>query len=326
MTPLQRINVLFPLWAILLAVAAFLVPEFFTASMVFGKAPDAWVIGLPQMILPLLAIIMFCMGLTLTPADFARVLREPHKILFGIFLQFLMMPFTAWAIAQAMGLPPDLAVGVVVVGSVAGGTASNVITYLAGGRVALSITMTLVSTLLSVVMTPLLTEFYAGRTLDVPVRAMMLSIAQIVVMPVISGVVCNRLLRDKLHGKERWLALLSMLCIVLVIATIVAQNSAYLLTSGALVTLAVVIHNLTGLAVGYFGARLLGFDERDARTVAIEVGMQNSGLAAVLAAKYFGASAALPGAIFSIWHNISGSLLAGYWARRDAAVGCLSRG
>lgn len=306
---LSTINALFPLWAILLAACACLAPGFFTAPIVLES-------GLPQLITPLLMVIMFCMGLTLTPADFARVARQPQKVLLGVALQFLVMPIAAWLIALALRLPPQLAVGMIVVGAAAGGTASNVITYLAGGRVALSITMTLMSTLVSVVATPLLTEFYAGQTLDVPVQAMMQSIARIVVGPVFFGVLFNGLLRKKLQGKDDWLALVAMACIIVVIATIVALNRDQLFVSGPLIALAVILHNLTGLACGYAGARALGCDLRDARTIAIEVGMQNSGLAAVLAAKYFGPAAALPGAIFSIWHNISGSLLAGYWARR----------
>lgn len=306
---LSTINALFPLWAILLAAIACLAPGFFTSPIILGS-------GLPQLITPLLMAIMFCMGLTLAPADFARVAREPHKVLLGVALQFLLMPLAAWLIALALQLPPQLMVGMIVVGAAAGGTASNVITYLAGGRVALSITMTLVSTLVSVVATPLLTGFYAGQTLDVPVRAMMQSIAQIVVGPVFFGVLFNALLGKRLQGKDDWLALVAMACIIVVIATIVALNRDQLFVSGPLVALAVILHNLTGLACGYGGARALGCDSRDARTIAIEVGMQNSGLAAVLAAKYFGPAAALPGAIFSIWHNISGSLLAGYWARR----------
>ena len=308
---LARFNALFPLGPRLLAAIACLVPEPFTAPLI-----DRWQLGLPQLVASLLMVIMFCMGLTLTPADFARVAREPHKVLLGVGLQFGLMPLAAWAVARLLALPADSATGLVVVGAAAGGTASNVITWLAGGRVALSITMTLTSTLVSVVATPLLTELYAGRALAVPVAAMMLSIAQIVVAPVLLGIVLNRFARERLAGREAWLATISMACIIAVIATIVAQNRAQLFTTGPLVALAVILHNLAGLVAGYGGARLLGCDRRDARTLAIEVGMQNSGLAAVLAAKYFGPAAALPGAIFSVWHNISGALLAGYWARR----------
>lgn len=307
-----RATALFPLWAVLFSAIACLVPEWFTGTVELGGLA----LGLPQLISPLLMAIMFCMGLTLTPADFVRVVREPHKVLLGVALQFGLMPLVAWLTALALQLPAEIAVGMVVVGATAGGTASNVITWLAGGRVALSIGMTLVSTLLSVVATPLLTELYAGRTLPVPVGSMMQSIVQIVLGPVILGLVVKRLWGRYLVGRERWLALISMVCIITVIATVVALNRPLLFTTGPLVAVAVVLHNLMGLASGYWGARLLGNNEADARTIAIEVGMQNSGLAAVLATQYFGAAAALPGAIFSIWHNISGSMLAGYWARR----------
>src|SRR5690606_9293048 len=254
---LARVNALFPLWAILLAALACLAPEPFTAPLI-----PRWQLGLPQLVAPLLMVIMFCMGLTLTPADFARVAREPHKVLLGVGLQFGLMPLAAWAVARLLALPADLATGLMVVGAAAGGTASNVITWLAGGRVALSITMTLTSTLVSVVATPLLTELYAGRALDVPVAAMLQSIARI-------GVVLNRLAQDRLAGREAWLATISMACIIAVIATIVAQNRAQLFTTGPLVALAVMLHNLAGLAAGYGGARLLGCDRRDARTIAI---------------------------------------------------------
>ncbi len=316
---LPRITALFPLWALLASALACLAPGWFTANIQVA----GFDMGMPQLISPLLMAIMFTMGLTLTPQDFLQVTREPHKVLLGVALQFGLMPLVAWLVAVMLGLSPEAMAGLVVVGAAAGGTASNVITWLAGGRVALSIAMTLVSTLVSVLATPLLTELYVGRALEVPVSSMMLSIVQIVLVPVLLGLLANRLWARQLAGREPWLALIAMVCIILVIATIVALNQSQLFTIGPLVALAVMLHNLTGLAAGYWGARLLGCDRRDARTIAIEVGMQNSGLAAVLAARYFGPAAGLPGAIFSIWHNISGSLLAGYWARRrvDAPSG-----
>lgn len=312
----SRLITLFPVWAALFAGLACLVPHWFTATLQLGETAFA----LPQLISPLLATIMFCMGLTLTPNDFLQVAREPHKVLLGLALQFLLMPLIAWGVGRLLGLSTEAAVGLLVVGASAGGTASNVMTWLAGGRVALSIAMTLTSTLLAVVATPLLVELYVGRSLEVPVAAMMSSIAEIVVAPVVLGIVVNRFCGRWLAGRDNSLALLSMVCIVAVIAIIVAMNRPHLFTSGPLVAVAVVLHNLAGLAAGYGGARLLGCDIRDARTIAIEVGMQNSGLAGVLAAKYFGAAAALPGAIFSIGQNISGSLLAGYWSRRRDGV------
>ncbi len=316
-TPGARATALFPLWALFFSAIACLVPEWFTGSVELS----GFALGLPQLISPLLMAIMFCMGLTLTPADFARVVREPQKVLLGVGLQFGLMPLAAWLVATVLQLPAQITVGMVVVGATAGGTASNVITWLAGGRVALSIGMTLVSTLLSVIATPLLTELYVGKTMPVPVASMMMSIVQIVLTPVILGIGIKRFWGHHLAGREQWLALVAMSCIIVVIATVVALNRSQLATMGPLVAVAVILHNLTGLACGYGAARLLGSDEADARTIAIEVGMQNSGLAAVLATRYFGAAAALPGAIFSIWHNISGSVLAGYWARRPPEHG-----
>ncbi len=308
----SRVIALFPLWAVLFAGLACALPHWFTATLHLGEIS----LALPRLISPLLATIMFCMGLTLTPADFLQVAREPQKVLLGVALQFLLMPMVAWSVALLLDLSAESAIGLIVVGASAGGTASNVIAWLAGGRVALSIAMTATSTLCAVAATPLLTELYAGRSMDVPVASMMQSIAQIVVAPVLIGVIINHFWRHRLVGKESALAVVSMVCIVAVITIIVALNRPQLFTSGPMVAVAVMLHNLAGLTAGYWGARLLGCDLRDARTIAIEVGMQNSGLAGVLATKYFGAAAALPGAIFSIWQNISGPLLAGYWARR----------
>lgn len=330
---LHRLNRLFPLWAILASVLASWHPEPLTATWAMEGEPPVWLegffgvaaatengqllwrIGMPQMISPLLMLIMLCMGLTLTPADFARVVREPGKIMLGIALQFGSMPLLAWLVSRLLGLAPEQMVGMVLVGAAAGGTASNVIAWMAGGRVALSVTMTLVSTLAAIVMTPLLTELYTGRELEVPVLPMMATIARIVVAPVVLGVLVNRWLHRYLARWEQGLAFVSMLCIVTVIAVIFALNRELLFSVGPVLALAVVLHNLAGLASGYWGARLLGCDEASARTIAIEVGMQNSGLAAVLATQHFSAVAALPAALFSTWHNISGSLLAGYWGR-----------
>ncbi|GAB3671270.1 bile acid:sodium symporter family protein [Salinisphaera aquimarina] len=299
-----RIALLFPLWAGALALLAYFVPGLFAP---FSGA-----------IVPLLVLIMFGMGLTLRPADFARAVSRWRVVLLGLSLQFGLMPLAAWVIAQALQLDAPIALGLILVGSVAGGTASNVICFLAGGDVALSITLTSVSTLASVIATPLLTWFYAGTHIPVPVVAMLFSIAKIVIVPVVAGMLINRLIGARWPDRDGWCALVSAAAVGLVIAIVVALNATSIATLGAIVLLAVVLHNAIGLSVGYGVTRLVTGDPIAARTVAIEVGMQNSGLAVALAQQYFSATAALPGAVFSVWHNLSGAALAGVFARLDA--------
>lgn len=261
---------------------------------------------------------MFGMGLTLTPASFGEVLRRPGVVGLGVFLQFAVMPLAAWLIGHGLGLSPALLAGLVLVGACPGGTASNVICYLARGDVALSITLTTVSTLLAVLFTPALTWLYVGQTVPVPVAAMLWSIVKIVLLPVAGGVVINRAARNRLERIQHVFPLVSVAAIVFIIAVIVALNRDSLGSVGVTVATAVVLHNLAGLGAGYGLARLLVCDRRTARTLAIEVGMQNSGLGVALAIKYFSAAAAVPGALFSVWHNLSGSVLAAWWSRRNA--------
>lgn len=298
----ETLNRLFPLWAIAAATLAAFVPETFAA--------------LDGLIQPLLALIMFAMGLTLSRHDFAAVARTPRAILIGVSLQFALMPAAAFAISHLLGLSTVLTVGMMLVGATAGGTASNVVTWLAGGNVALSVSMTLVSTLLSIVMTPLLVWAWLGTSIEIPVSGMLWSIARLVILPIALGSLCHHCLAATIRRVEPALASVAMTAIVLIIAIVVALNADRLASLGPMVALAVVLHNGCGLAGGFWIARLCGLDERDSRAVAIEVGMQNSGLAASLATTFFPAAAALPGALFSVWHNISGALLAAWWKRR----------
>jgi BASS family bile acid:Na+ symporter len=300
---ITRLTQLFPVWAVVLSVIAYQQPQLFTP--------------LREAIVPLLGIVMFGMGLTLTPTSFAEVLSRPRLVAIGVGLQFGAMPLAAWLIGHALGLPPALLTGLVLVGACPGGTASNVICYLARGDVALSITLTTVSTLVAVLLTPALTWLYVGQTVPVPVVAMLWSICKIVLLPVAGGVLINRVAHDRLGPARQVFPLVSVMAIVLIIAAIVALNVDNLARIGLAVTAAVMLHNLAGLALGYGISRLLGCDRRAARTVAIEVGMQNSGLGVALAVKYFSAMAAMPGALFSVWHNLSGSLLASWWARGE---------
>jgi len=287
----------FPLYALVMAGAGYGLPAVF--------APGAF------LIVPFLILIMFGMGLTLKAADFKRAVSRWPVVILGLVLQYGLMPLAALVIAHGLGLSRELTLGLVLVGSVAGGTASNVITFVAGGDVALSITLTSISTLVAVAATPLLTWAYVGTQISVPVVSMLISIAKIVIAPVAAGMLINRWIGPRWPERDGWCALGSAAAIGAVIAVIVALNAADIATLGAVVLVAVVLHNTIGLVAGYTLAWLATRDSIIARTLAIEVGMQNSGLAVALAQQYFGPVAALPGAIFSVWHNVSGAALAG---------------
>lgn len=298
---IHRITSMFPLWAILLSATAFIWPDLY--------------VGMKPAIVPLLGVVMFGMGMTLTWHNFTEVLRRPKVIGVGLVLQFLIMPLAAWSISILLDLPVELMVGMVLVGACPGGTASNVICYLARGDVALSITLTTCATLLAIFTTPALTWLYVGQQVPVPVLDMLWSVAKIVLLPVSLGVLVNSLARDSLKPIKSLFPFISVVAIVVIIAIVVALNQTRLAEIGIFVAIAVVIHNILGLVGGYWITRLIGWDKKICRTIAIEVGMQNSGLGVALAVKYFSAVAAVPGALFSIWHNLSGSMLASYWSR-----------
>lgn len=302
---MKKILQLFPLWAIAAAMIAYLYPAF--------------LIPFKSTIIPLLMFIMLTMGLTLTAKDFLRVLDNKKAIIVAVCLQFTVMPSVAYFIATTMSLETDLLIGMILVGTVAGGTASNVLCYLAKGDVALSISMTATSTLLGVLLTPLLTTVMIGQVVDIQFSDMLMSLLKIVLVPVAVGVAFNTLFAKSLArsviNTTPILPLLSMLSIIFIIAVIVSLNQPKLENIGLVVLVAVILHNITGLLLGYFIPKRLGFEEKVCRTMAFEVGMQNSGLAVALAMKFFTPAAAVAGTLFSIWHNISGSILAGIWRR-----------
>jgi BASS family bile acid:Na+ symporter len=299
---IQRMVDLFPVWAILLAVVAYTFPAPFAAAS--------------PAITPLLGLVMLGMGLTLTGKSFRLVLKRPRVVGAGAAMQFVLMPLLAWLIARLLKLPPELAAGLVLVGSCPGGTASNVITFLARGDVALSITLTAISTLLSVMATPLLSWLYLGRIVDVPVLQMLASIVWVVLVPVTAGALVNTRFGSRLSLVRQIFPLVSVLAIVVIIAIIVGLTAPRLEVAAGMVLAAVALHNAGGLAAGYGLSRALRFSPAECRTLAIEVGMQNSGLGVALAHQYFTTLATLPGAVFSIWHNLSGCMLAAAWARR----------
>ena len=266
----------------------------------------------------LLGIVMFGMGMTIEFKDFCHLVRHPWDVGIGVFAQFTIMPLVAYLLTQAFSLPPDLAVGVILVGTCPGGTASNVITYLAKGDVALSVTMTMATTLLAPFVTPFLTLLLAGEEIAVNAPAMMLSIAEMVLLPVLLGAALNHFFRRRVAYALTVLPLISALLVALLVGVVVSMSAPHLAEVGTLVALAVVLHNGFGLALGYALAGLLELSAPKRRAIGIEVGMQNSGMAASLALLYFNPAAAIPAALFSVWHNISGSLAANWFTRHDA--------
>ncbi|MBP5539017.1 MAG: bile acid:sodium symporter family protein [Bacteroidales bacterium] len=271
----------------------------------------------PAYINPLLGVIMFCMGMTLKTDDFRVVFRRPKDVLIGCLAQFTVMPLLAFALTKIFSLDAALAIGVILVGCCPGGTASNVITYLAKGDLALSVGMTATSTLLAPVLTPLLVWLLAGEKVQVDVLGMLLSILWVVILPIGLGLLVKRFAPRVSERAVVYLPALSTLTISTIVFIVIAANAEKLLSSGLIVMLVVVLHNLCGLGVGYLIGLALRLSPAKRRAISIEVGMQNSGLASSLANLHFAAypMAAIPGAIFSVWHNISGGIVARLFIR-----------
>ena len=261
---------------------------------------------------------MFGMGLTIKAEDFRIVFTRPKDLCIGFILQYTVMPLAAFALAKAFGLSADLALGVILVGCCPGGTASNVITYVAKGDVPLSVGMTIVSTLLAPLCTPVLVYFLAGSWVEVSLVTMMISVAKVVLIPVLAGILIYRIFPKQGDAVREMLPLVSVIAIVMIISGIVGSNAEKIMTCGLLVMVVVAIHNTIGLALGTVAAKLMKLEEKKVTAIGIEVGMQNSGLAISLATANFAANplATLPGAIFSVWHNISGTIYAGIRNRR----------
>ncbi|BAN46989.1 bile acid:sodium symporter family protein [Metapseudomonas resinovorans] len=291
----------FALWILLFAVLAFYQP--------------AWFLPLTKWIVPLLGLIMFGMGLTLKAEDFREVARRPLRVLIGVLAQFIIMPGLAWLLCKALQLPPEIAVGVILVGCCPGGTASNVMTWFSRGDVALSVAITAVTTLLAPVVTPALIWLLASAWLPVEFSPLFMSILQVVLLPIALGLVAQRLLGERVRLAVDVLPLVSVVSIVAIVAAVVAASQAKIAESGLLIMAVVVLHNGLGLALGYLAGRLFGLPLAQRKTLSIEVGMQNSGLGAALANAHFSPLAAVPSALFSVWHNLSGSLLAAVFRR-----------
>ena len=264
----------------------------------------------------LLGIVMFGMGMTLRLRDFKLVFQRPKDVFIGALAQFTIMPALAWLLAKGFGLPSELAAGVILVGTCPGGTSSNVMTYLARGDVALSVSMTMTTTVLAPIVTPLLTWWLAGEWVEISLAAMMMSIVQVVILPIVLGIVINSFFEETVQKIVKLLPLVSVVAIVLIVGGVVAVSAQRILETGLLIMLVVMLHNLLGYSIGFLIAKALHMNVAKAKAISIEVGMQNSGLATSLAMLHFGAAAAIPGAIFSVWHNISGSLAANYLSSR----------
>ncbi|MCW5516491.1 bile acid:sodium symporter family protein [Muriicola sp. Z0-33] len=273
---------------------------------------------LKSLIVPLLQIIMFGMGTAMSIKDFLGVVKMPKGVLVGLLCQFTIMPVLGFAIASLFAFPPEIAAGVVLVGSSPSGLASNVMAYLAKANLALSVTLTAVSTVLAPLMTPLLMETFAGQFVPIDFVAMMLSITKIVILPIIAGLLFNYFF----HGKAKWLdramPIVSMGGIAFIIMIITAAGRDSLLTIGLFLILAAIIHNVAGYFLGYWGCRALKMKEQDCRTIALEVGMQNGGLASGIALEMGKvATIGLAPAVFGPWMNISGSSLATWWRDKE---------
>ncbi len=271
----------------------------------------------PVVINYLLGVVMFGMGLTLNLQDFKIVFSRPKDVIIGCLAQFTVMPLLAWGLSRLFSLDEALALGVILVGCCPGGTASNVITYLAKGDLALSVGMTGVSTLLAPFLTPLLTWAWAGKSVNVDVVGMLLSILWVVILPIAIGLIVKWIWPRFTEKATDYLPAFSSIAIALIVAIIISANADKLLAGGLLIIVVVMLHNICGLGLGYLIGCLLGLSVSKKRAISIEVGMQNSGLASSLATIHFAAYplATIPGAIFSVWHNLSGAAVA-YLYRR----------
>ena len=294
----------FAAWVVLFAVLGFLLPDLF-------RQLTPWIVTL-------LGIIMFGMGLTISGRDFAEVLRRPVNVGVGVASQFLIMPLLAVTLTMIIPMSPEVAAGVILVGCCPGGTSSNVMTYLAKGDVALSVACTSVTTLMAPIVTPFLMLMLASEYLPVDAWAMFQSIVKVVLFPLALGLAAQKLLPAFVRAAVPALPLVSVTGIVLIVAAVVGASKGAIVQSGMMIFAVVVLHNMLGYLIGFIAARLAGLDLAARKAIAIETGMQNSGLAAALATAYFSPLTAVPAAIFSVWHNISGALVANILSRMKA--------
>lgn len=304
----QFVNKTFALWVIIFGILGFIFPEIF--KLVGPYVPV------------LLGVVMFGMGLTLSTADFREVVRRPKEVLTGVVAQFTIMPLSAYALCVLLNLPADVAVGMMLLGCAPGGTASNVVTFIARGDVALSVTVTSCTTLLAPIVTPALMDVFANQWLAIDPASMFLSIVQMILLPIAAGVVIHKLAGDKNVEKcVAALPIVSVGAIVVIAAAVVAATRAQLLNVGLLIFAAVAVQNAVGMLLGWYAARFMGMSLSKRKTLAFEVGMQNSGLAVALATLHFAAApaTALPAAVAALWHNVASPAVASWVQKwRDA--------
>ena len=290
----------FALWVIIFACIAYNAPSYFTF--------------LAPYISILLGIVMFGMGLTLRAKDFSEVFTRPLEVIIGILGQFIIMPLTAWGLCKILGLSDEIAVGVILVGCCPGGTASNVMTYLGKGDVPLSVTVSSCTTVLAPIVTPALIYLFANQWVEVDPYGMFMSIINIVILPIVAGVIINSLFGKFVRNVVVALPLISVFAIVAIVIAVVAVSQQKIAETGLIIFAVVVLHNGLGLALGYLLAKVCGMTVAKRKAISMEVGMQNSGLGVALAMAHFSPLAAVPSAIFSVWHNISGPILATIYA------------
>lgn len=292
----------FPLWVVLFAAAAFFQPAPFKPLGTY----------IPY----LLGLIMLGMGLTMSLNDFKLVLTRPKDVLFGIVLRYIIMPVVAFLVAKLLGLPPALAAGLILVGACPSGTASNVMTFIAKGDTALSVTVSSFNTILAPILTPFIFLYFAGTMIPIQAGALLVDILKIVLLPVFIGITLRMIASTLVDKVNNLIPAFSVIAIIMIITAVVALNATKLVTIAGMAFLAVILHNSIGLFLGYASSRATGMSESKARAISFEIGMENSGLAVALAMAHLDPIAAIPGAIFSVWHNFSGSLLAGFWSTR----------
>jgi BASS family bile acid:Na+ symporter len=292
----------FAIWVIIFAVLGYVFPDIFKQVAPY--------------IVTLLGIIMFGMGLTISVDDFREVVKRPYEVGIGVIAQFLIMPLLAVLLTKIIPMSPEVAAGVILVGCCPGGTSSNVMTYLSKGDVALSVACTSVTTLAAPIVTPFLVWLFASQYLPVDAMAMFISIVKVVLVPLALGFTLQKLVPSVVKSAVPVLPLVSVVGIVLIVAAVVGASKGAIAQSGLLIFAVVVLHNGLGYLLGFTAAKVFGLSLAKRKAIAIEVGMQNSGLGAALANAYFSPVAAVPSAIFSVWHNISGALLANYFSSR----------
>lgn len=297
------ITKLFPVWVILFAAIAFLNPEPFKP--------------LGKYIVYLLGLIMLGMGLTMSLDDFKLVFTRPKDVIYGVILRYLIMPVVAFTVAKVMGLPPSLAAGLILVGACPSGTASNVMTFIGKGDTALSVTVSSINTILAPIFTPYIFLLLAGTMIPINAEALLLDILKVVLFPVTLGIVVRMAAGPLVEKMMKIIPLISVVSIIAIISIVVALSAAKLATVAVIAFIAVALHNGLGLGLGYGASRGLGLNHKKSKALAFEIGMENSGLAVALAVAHLDPIAAIPGAIFSVWHNFTGSLLAGYWGAKD---------